>query len=81
MEKEIDLLWELEIAESNLQDDIQVLAYLEDELATMDLNEIKYFIPELKNRVQLLLKSMIYNKEKMQKVVEEVYQQKKEGVA
>lgn len=36
-------------------------------------------IPEIKNQIQILLKAMIYNKEKMQKVIDKYYDLKKGG--
>ena len=67
--KEIDLLWELEIAESSLQENIQALAYIEDDLETTKLNEIKFMIPEIKNKLRLLLKSMMYDRQNIQNVI------------
>ena len=81
MEK-IDLLWELEGAEANLSDDIQALAYIQDDLETAKKEDILLLVPQLKNQVQTLLKSMLYNQDNMKQIIEKAYEEKKakEGV-
>lgn len=81
MEK-IDLLWELEGAEANLSDDIQALAYIQDDLETAKKEDILLVVPQLKNQVQTLLKSMLYNQDNMKQIIEKAYEEKKakEGV-
>lgn len=75
-----DILFELECAEANLEDDIQALAYIQDNLETTKKNiEMILKIPEIKNQIQILLKAMIYNKEEMQKVIDKYYDLKKGG--
>ena len=69
--KEVDLFLELECAEAYLSDDIQALAYIQDDLETMKSKEMMLTIPEIKNKVQILLKSMLYNKENIQKALNE----------
>lgn len=71
MEKEI--LWNLECAEANLQDDIQALAYIQDTCETKEGQEFLLSQYEIKNQLQTLLKSMIYNHENMLKAVNEYY--------
>lgn len=74
-----DILFELECAEANLEDDIQALAYIQDDLETTKENiEMILKIPEITNQIQILLKAMIYNKEEMKKVVDKYYDLKKE---
>lgn len=78
MSEKTDLLWELECAEANLSTDIQALSYILDDLDTTHKNiEMILIIPEIKNSIEILLKSMIYNKENMQKVIEENYDERK----
>lgn len=78
MEKEI--LWNLECAEVNLQDDIQALVYIQETCETTNKEKWLYSQTEIKNQLQTLLKSMIYNHENMLKAVNEYYTNlKKEG--
>lgn len=80
MEKEI--LWNLECAEANLQDDIQALAYIKDTCETEKGEDFLLSQTEIRNQLQTLLKSMIYNHENMLKAVNEYYEStKKAGVA
>lgn len=80
MEKE--LIWNLECAEANLQDDIQALAYIQDTCETTKGEGFLLNQTEIRNQLQTLLKSMIYNHENMLKAVNEYYtNSKKEGVA
>lgn len=80
MEKE--LIWNLECAEANLQDDIQALAYIQDTCETTKGEDFLLNQTEIRNQLQTLLKSMIYNHENMLKAVNEYYtNSKKEGVA
>lgn len=69
MEKE--LLWNLECAEVNLQDDIQALGYIQDTCETTKGEDFLLSQAEIKNQLQTLLKSMIYNHENMLKAVNE----------
>lgn len=75
MEKEI--LWNLKCAEANLQDDIQALAYIQETCETKNGEDFLLSQTEIKNRLQTLLKSMIYNHENMLKAVNEYYKDKK----
>ena len=75
MEKEI--LWNLECAEANLQDDIQALAYIQETCETKNGEDFLLSQTEIKNQLQTLLKSMIYNHENMLKAVNEYYRDKK----
>lgn len=74
-QKKVNALFELESAESNLSDDIQALAYLQDEYFSKDRisDNFKYSYFEIQNAIQTLLKSMIYNRDKMLKATEESY--------
>lgn len=79
MEK--DILWNLEYAEANLQDDIQALAYIQDTCETTKTEDWIISQTEIRNQLQTLLKSMIYNHENMLKAINEYYaNSKKEGV-
>ena len=75
MEKEI--LWNLECAEANLQDDIQALAYIQDTCEKKKGEDFLLSQTEIRNQLQTLLKSMIYNHEIMLKAVNEYYRDKK----
>lgn len=69
-----DILWELECAESNLDDDIQALAYIQEDLETTKKNtEMLLKIPEINNQIQILLKAMMYNKDKMKQAIDKYY--------
>lgn len=61
------LIDELSVAEENLSNDIQALAYIQDELTE---TKNKWLDIELiRNAVETLLKSMIYNKNNMKNVL------------
>lgn len=75
MKKEI--LWNLKCAEANLQDDIQALAYIQETCETKNGEDFLLSQTEIKNQLQTLLKSMIYNHENMLKAVNEYYKDKK----
>ena len=75
---EKDILFNLECAEANLEDDIQALAYIQEDLETTKNIEMILKIPEITNQIQILLKAMIYNKEEMKKVIDRYYDLKKE---
>ncbi len=82
MEK--NYLIDLECAESDLSDDIQALGYLIDEwfCFTEPKDEFKYSYFEIQNRLNLILKSMVYNRDNMKTKVKEGYEMKiskKEG--
>lgn len=77
MEKEI--LWNLECAETNLQDGIQALAYIQDTCETTKTEDWIISQTEIQNQLQTLLKSMIYNHENMLKAVNEYYAEQKKG--
>lgn len=80
MEKEI--LWNLKCAEANLQDDIQALAYIQETCETKNGEDFLLSQTEIKNQLQTLLKSMIYNHENILKAVNKYYENtKKVGVA
>lgn len=71
MEK--DILWNLECAEVNLQDDIQALAYIQDTCETTKKEDFLLSQTEIRNQLQTLLKSMIYNHENMKRAIDEYY--------
>lgn len=73
MMDEKDIIFELECAKANLEDDIQALAYIEDDLETSKVNEHILKIPEMKNQMQILLKAMICNKNEMQQAIDKYY--------
>lgn len=77
MEKEI--LWNLECAEANLQDDIQALTYIQDACETKNSEEWLLNQAEIRNQLQTLLKSMIYNHDNMLKAVNEYYENLKKS--
>ena len=67
LKSNLRLIDELSVAEENLSNDIQALAYIQDELTEtknkwIDVNFIK-------NSVETLLKSMIYNKSNIEKAL------------
>lgn len=74
----LNLLQELESAEILLSEDIQQLAYINEELeekqksGTIDI----YFI---RNSIETLLRAMLYNQMNMQNAVEKAYNSKKIG--
>ena len=79
MNEKVDLAWELEYAEANLSDDIQALAYIQDDLETTKKNaEMILKIPEISNRIQMLFKSLIYNRDNLQRALDKYYENKKE---
>lgn len=67
LKSNLSLINELSVAEENLSNDIQALAYIQDELTEtknkwLDINFIR-------NAVETLLKSMIYNKSIIEKAL------------
>ena len=68
--KNLSLIDELSVAEENLSNDIQALAYIQEELTEtknkwLDINFIR-------NAVETLLKSMIYNQHNMKQTLKEL---------
>lgn len=72
MKRKIDLLDGLENAESHLSNDILALGYILDYLQTTNSQEIVYAIEEINNKIQTLLKSMMYNQKSINEVIKEV---------
>lgn len=72
---EKDIFWNLECAEANLQDDIQALAYIQDTCETTKGEDWLVSREEMRNGLQTLLKSMIYNHENMLKAINEHYKE------
>lgn len=67
LKSNLSLIDELSVAEENLSNDIQALAYIQEELTEiknkwLDINFIR-------NAVETLLKSMIYNKSNIEKAL------------
>ena len=80
MEKEI--LWNLECAEANLQNDIQALGYILDDCETRNGERFLLSKYEITSQIQTLIKSMIYNQQNMFKAINEYYESlKKEGAS
>lgn len=73
----VDLEFELEFAEENLKNDIQALSYIQELCETTNPNEFMYSQSEIKNQLEQLLKSMLYNQISMQKAIEK-YNKRKE---
>ena len=71
MEKE--LLFELEVVEERLNDDIQALAYIQEELIENEKKSLD--VRFIKNNIETLLKSMLYNKTNIKEAI------KKAGVS
>ena len=68
--KNLSLIDELSVAEENLSNDIQALAYIQEELTeTKNKCQDKNFI---RNAVETLLKSMIYNQHNMKQTLKEL---------
>lgn len=68
--KNLSLIDELSVAEENLSNDIQALAYIQEEPTEaknkwLDINFIR-------NAVETLLKSMIYNQHNMKQTLKEL---------
>ena len=76
---EKDIFWNLECAEVNLQDDIQALAYIQDTCEARSGEAWLVSQEEIRNQIQTLLKSMIYNHENMLKAVNEHYKKTKKN--
>lgn len=68
-----EILWNLEYAEVNLQDDIQALAYIQDTCETKEGEDFLLSQRKIRNQLQTLSKSMFYNHENMLKAVNEYY--------
>lgn len=75
LEKENNLLWELEEAEALLSEDIQAVSYLMQEYFDFiePKEEFRYCYREISNQLSTIFKSMMYNRDNMRKAVEKVY--------
>lgn len=71
-----DSIVQLESAEANLQDDIQALGYILDTCERREGNDFLLSQNEINNKLQTLLKSMIYNQGNMEKAINKYYQSK-----
>ncbi len=67
LKSNLRLIDELSVAEENLSNDIQALAYIQDELTEIKNKWLD--IELIRNAVETLLKSMIYNKNNMKNVL------------
>lgn len=67
MEK-TDILQELDIAEARLADDIQALAYIQQELDNTNNRYIDMGF--IRNNIETLLKSMLFNQAEIKKVIQ-----------
>lgn len=78
LENKVNLLREIEGAEAYLTDDIQALAYLRDEMELTNWNKVNMNISEWTNRLEIILKSMLYNQSNMQIAIKKAYEEKKQ---
>ncbi len=78
MEK-LDLLSELEGAESYLSGDMQQLAYIQDNLEAVSRGDRLLDIPYLINSMETLFKAMLYNQQNMKNAISKAYTLKKLG--
>lgn len=79
--KNLNLLDELEGAESYLSGDMQQLAYIQDNLEAMRRGDRIVDIPFVINSIETLFKAMLYNQQNMKKAIDKAYTQKKLGSA
>lgn len=80
MEK-LNLLDELEGAESYLSGDMQQLAYIQDNLEAMKRGDRIVDIPFVINSIETLFKAMLYNQQNMKNAIDKAYTLKKLGGA
>lgn len=80
MEK-LNLLDELEGAESYLSGDMQQLAYIQDNLEAMKRGDRIVDIPFVINSLETLFKAMLYNQQNMKNAIDKAYTLKKLGGA
>lgn len=74
LEKENNLLWELEGAEALLSEDIQAVSYLMQEYFDFiePKEDFKYCYCEISNQINTIFKSMMYNRDNMRKAIEKI---------
>lgn len=80
MEK-LNLLDELEGAESYLSGDMQQLSYIQDNLEAMQRGDRIVDIPFVINSIETLFKAMLYNQQSMKNAIDKAYSLKKLGGA
>lgn len=77
-EKEIlnDIIWNFEVAEANLSDDIDFMHCMEEEyLSHKEPKEsLTYIYWQLRNLIPTLRKSLEYNKKEMEEAINKYYQ-------
>lgn len=64
--EKIDILQELEFAESRLADDIQALSYIQQELENKKYIDVCF----VKNNIETLLKSMLFNQSEIKSIIQ-----------
>lgn len=70
-----DFLFVLGTTEENLTNDIQALAYIQEEL---NKNQDGFLdLPFIKNSVETLLKSMIYNQDNLKQEIKKIEEENK----
>lgn len=80
MEK-LNLLNELEAAESYLSGDMQQLSYIRDNLESMQRGDRIVDVPFVINSIETLFKAMLYNQQNMKNAIDKAYSLKKLGGA
>ena len=76
---EIELIDALECAQAYLEEDIQALAYFQDEyFAFTEIQKnFSYRYKEMQNTLQVLFKSMCLNKNQIKQAVDEAYERRR----
>lgn len=71
-----DIIWNLEVAEANLSDDIGVMHCIEEEyLSSKKPQEsLRYIYWQLQNLIPTLRKSLEYNRKEMEEAINKYYQ-------
>lgn len=79
MEK--DYLSELEYVECYLSEDVQALGYLIEEWFSANVPDtnFRYSFFEIQNRLNLLFRSMVLNRNDLRKVIAEAYAERKQN--
>lgn len=74
--KEIDLLSELETTQAFLESDITALGYFQDECLNFQTpsENFKYRYKEMQNALETLLKSMMFNSQRLKDAVDKGYE-------
>lgn len=71
-----DIIWNLEVAEANLSDDIGFMHCIEEEyLSSKEPQEsLRYIYWQLQNLIPTLRKSLEYNRKEMEEAINKYYQ-------